>query len=80
MATLTLNPELFRYVGFAKPTFDDDDLNGDNAKDEYLATKMMNYWKLLSVPPLFCYNFRHVRKAAKNQTCTGGALDGHLWA
>lgn len=34
-----LSPELVKYVGFAKPAHDDDDLNGDSARDEYLTKK-----------------------------------------
>ena len=34
-----LSPELLQYVGFAKPTSDEDDLNGEKARDEYLVSK-----------------------------------------
>ncbi len=34
-----LSPELLQHVGFAKPASDDDDLNGEKARDEYLTSK-----------------------------------------
>lgn len=34
-----LSPELLRYVGFAKPSHAEDDLNGDKAREESLTEK-----------------------------------------
>lgn len=34
-----LSPELLQYVGFAKPSSDEDDLNGEKARNEYLTSK-----------------------------------------
>ena len=34
-----LSPELVQFAGFAKPITDDNDLNGNKARDEYLSSK-----------------------------------------
>ena len=34
-----LSPELVQFAGFAKPLTDDNDLNGDRARGEYLTSK-----------------------------------------
>lgn len=34
-----LSPELLKYVGFAESAHDDNDLNGDRAREEYLTIK-----------------------------------------